>query len=336
LRLALLTRWYVYGPVALLLLGLVVIRARPLETWSTLTNADWRPLVPAIALNVVVVALWVIRFGQLLRHHDRKVPAGRLARIVLFANTASSLTPASAGEVARVVVLERQEGVPTVIGTAVVLVERFLALYLLAATTAAAWVWLLLGRPAVGGLAIAASIVVVAFVPTIAYRAGLRPLRAIGGRLERREPAGRVSRLGPQLQDVDGRIAETLSDVRRTGAFSLASLAIFVVFAIQFALAGAAIGESLDLVTAWAVQGVAVVVGVLSAIPFGLGASDVAVTLLLPVVGIAPANAALIALLFRAVSTVPITILGVVAYALISRRGFDARERHPSPDPGPK
>jgi uncharacterized protein (TIRG00374 family) len=215
-------------------------------------------------------------------------------------------------------------------------VERFLALYLLAATTGAAWLWLLLGRPAAGGLAIAAAIVVVAFIPTIAYRAGLRPLRAIGARLERRQHAGRAVRLGRQLQDVDGRVAETLSDVRRTGAFSLASLVIFVVFAIQFALAGAAIGESLDLVSAWAVQGVAVVVGVLSAIPFGLGVSDVAVTLLLPVVGIAPANAALIALLFRAVSTVPITILGVVAYAQISRRGFDARETRPSAGPGPK
>jgi uncharacterized protein (TIRG00374 family) len=330
LRLALLTRWYVYGPVAILLLALVVVRARPVETLATLSTADWRPLVPAVALNVVVVALWVVRFGQLLRHHGHVVPAVRLARLVLFANTASSLTPASTGEIARVVVLERQEGVPMATGTAAVLVERFMALYLLAMTTGLAWAWLLLGHPEAGGLGLAVVGLALAFAPTVAYRAGLRPLRAIGSRLERRAAeGGRLRRLGAQLVTVDERTAATISDARRTGVFVVCSLLVFAVFAVQFSLAASAIGVSLDLVTSWAVQGVAVVAGVLSAIPFGLGVSDAVVALLLPAAGVAPASAALIALLFRAVSTIPITILGVVAYVSIS--GSDGGRARPNP-----
>jgi glycosyltransferase 2 family protein len=319
LRLTLLTRWYVYGPVAILLLALVVVRARPIETLTTLENADWRPLIPAIALNVVVVALWVVRFGQLLRHHGHVVSSARLALIVLFANTASSLTPASTGEIGRVVVLERQEGIPMATGTAAVLVERFMALYLLAMTTGLAWIWLLIGHPEAGGAGLVIVGLALAFAPTLAYRAGLRPLRAIGTRLERRAAdGGRLRRLGAQLVTIDERTAATISDARRTGVFVICSLLVFAVFAVQFSLAGAAIGVSLDLVTAWAVQGVAVVAGVLSAIPFGLGVSDAVVALLLPAAGVAPANAALIALLFRAVSTIPITILGVAAYVALS------------------
>lgn len=333
MRLTLLTRWYVYGPVAIILLGLVLLRARPVQTLSTLSESDWRPLALAIALNGVVIGLWVVRSGQLLRHHGHRIPAGPLALLVTFANTASSLTPASTGEIARVVLLERRHGVPLGTGTAVVLVERFMALYLMAITTGLAWVWLLVGHPAAGGVGLAIVVAALAFAPTIAYRAGLRPLDAIGRRLERSPADGRRRRVGHQLVEVDARIAATVADARRSGVFIVASLAIFALFAAQFALAAAAIGEDLDLATAWAIQGVAIVVGVLSAIPFGLGVSDAAIALLLPTLSVDPASAALIALLFRAVSTLPVTLLGIGSYVLLARGG--PTDRTAGADAGP-
>ncbi len=325
-----LTRWYVYGPVSLLLLAFVVIRARPAEMLDQLAAADLRLIAAAIALNVVVIGLWVIRSNQLLDAHGRRLGSWPMALLVTFANTASTITPASAGEAVRVVLLERRHGIPLATGTAVILVERFLALYLMILTTIVAWAWLLLDPGPVLGTSIAAAAIVLAFAPTGAYRLGLRPLGRIGDAVQARRGPGRIRHVGHQLTILDARIAESLVGLRQIVIFTIATLGVFLVYAMQMALVAAAISEPIDLVTAWAVQGVAVIVGVLSAIPFGLGPSDAAVAILLPAAGMSAATAAVIALLFRTVSTLPITILGVAAYAILSR----STPLSPAPAPG--
>jgi uncharacterized membrane protein YbhN (UPF0104 family) len=205
-----------------------------------------------------------------------------------------------------------------------------LALYLLALTTGLAWIWLVMDPAAIvaGGLAIVAGLL--AFAPTGVYRVGMRPLGRIGVALAGRGHASRLGRLGHRLSAVDELIAASLTSTRRIVVFTIATVGVFTVFAAQMALVAASIGSPIDLLTAWAVQGVAVVIGVLSAIPFGLGPADAAVAVLLPALGVNAATAAVIALLFRAVSTLPVTILGVGSFVLLSRRLPDARPGSPS------
>jgi glycosyltransferase 2 family protein len=327
-RFRILTRWYIYGPIAVALLAFVIWRANPGEITDLLREASWGPILLAVALNAVVIALWVVRSRALLVSHGHAIGVWQLALIVTFASTASSLTPASAGEAFRAILLQRRHAVPLPTGTAVIVLERVMAIYLLTITTAVAWLWLVLDPGAIGGVLIVVVAFAIGVLPSLLYRRGLRPVGTIGRRLERQRPPRRLAHLGSALVTVDDRIAGSAGDPRTMIVFTLASFGVFLTFAVQFLLVGLAIGVSIDLATAWAVMGASVVVGVLSAIPFGAGAADAAIAVLLPALGVPASEAALMALLYRAVSTIPIALLGVGAYVVLSRTS-------PQPTTGP-
>ncbi len=69
---------------------------------------------------------------------------------------------------------------------------------------------------------------------------------------------------------------------------------------------------------AWGALGLAIIAGVVSLLPFGLGSADLVLVALLGVAGIPGAEAAAIAFGYRIVSTLPLGLLGVASYALLS------------------
>ena len=129
-------RWYVWVSISVVLLGLLVWRTRPWEALAT--GADWQPLVVVVLLNLVVIAAWAVRSERLMAAVGHPIPVRALVPVVSFANTINNLTPASSGEALRAVILRRRHGVPYGRSTAVILVERLWAIWIMAISAGAA------------------------------------------------------------------------------------------------------------------------------------------------------------------------------------------------------
>jgi uncharacterized membrane protein YbhN (UPF0104 family) len=95
---------------------------------------------------------------------------------------------------------------------------------------------------------------------------------------------------------------------------------VFASYTGQLLLVAAAIGRDIDPAAAWGALGLAIIAGVLSLLPFGLGSADLVLVALLGVAGVPAVEAAAIAFGYRVVSTLPLGLAGVVSYAFLSAR----------------
>jgi uncharacterized protein (TIRG00374 family) len=316
-------RWYVYVPIGLAILALLVWRTRPWEALDAVGRASLGWLLLALALDGLVIAAWTARSQRLLRALGHPIPLSQLAPIAVFANTVAAVTPASLGEALRAMVLKRRHGVPYRVGAAVILIERLVSLYLLAVWTAAAIVALSLSPssrlPAAlltGGLA--------TLVPLAVARSGVS-LAGPARRLAAWTPIGRarMHRLADSLGDVENLVRQILGEARELAWFGLWTAAVFGATTIQVWAVSVALGGSVDPLAAWAALGSGSLAGILSALPFGLGAADAVLVVGLVSAGLAPPLATLVALVLRVVNNVPTALLGSLCFVLLSRAPED-------------
>ena len=343
-------RRFLWVPASVALLAFVVWRTRPWELAEAGLPLDPLVLAAVVLLNAAVVALWAIRSSSLMAGIGHPLPFSALVPLVSFANTISNLTPASAGEVMRVVILRNRYGVPVGRSTAVILVERLWAIGIMAVTAGVAAV-IAFGRPS-EPVAVALVLVGVAgsYVPAVAYGAGLRPGRLLERWTDR--PAGatddgrsgamddgssatdvrprqsRLRRATGALVELDRTLATLMADRTRAIVFVTSTWLIFVGYALQLALLLQMLGSPVSLEVAWAALGLATVAGVLSALPFGLGAADVVLSIVLVGLGVAPAVTGFAILLLRATATLPLGIAGAAAWAALG-----GRSSRPEPEP---
>ncbi len=315
-------RWYVWVSISIVLFGLLVWRTRPWEAIAV--GADWRPLIAVIALNVAVIAAWSIRSARLMAAVGHRLALVALVPIVSFANTINNLTPASSGEALRALILHRRHGVPYARSTAVILVERLWAIWIMAVSAgAAALGTVLAASPGIVAAGWIAAIVAI-FAPVVAYRLGFRPA-AFAARVVDPSPdgadgePGRTARLATLLREVDANLAEILASPAVAIGFVVSTSVIFVAFAVQLWLILIALGHDISPLAAWAALGIATIAGVLSALPFGLGAADVVMTTLLVVLGVPTATAGAAALLLRATVTLPLGLAGTASWIALNR-----------------
>jgi glycosyltransferase 2 family protein len=313
-----LRRPIVWLPISGLLLALVAWRSRLWEAGSILGTPDPVPLAGAILLNVAIALLWAVRSADLLAAAGHPVAVAPLLPMTAFANTINNLTPGSAGEVVRAWLLRTHHGVPYAAGAAVIVIERVVAIGYLGASAAIVWIGHLL---ALHGAIVLAALALLAAVPGLAYRAGLRPW-AIVARL----PLGRVlgdarwSRAGTALVRMDATIARLLTHPRHLAVFAGTTTLVFAAYAAQLWLVAASVGIAIDPIAGWGALGLAIVVGVVSLLPFGLGATDLVLAALLGSLGVAAPAAAAIAFGYRLVATLPLGLLGAVSYGWLSAR----------------
>jgi uncharacterized protein (TIRG00374 family) len=111
-----------------------------------------------------------------------------------------------------------------------------------------------------------------------------------------------------------------LVDPPRAIVFGVWTAVVITAYTGQLLLVAAAIGQSLDPAAAWGALGLGIIVGVLSLLPFGLGSADVVVAGLLVVAGVPASDAVAITFGYRIVSTLPLGLLGVASYMLLSAR----------------
>ena len=122
------------------------------------------------------------------------------------------------------------------------------------------------------------------------------------------------------LDRVDESVAALLVDPPRAIAFAGWTAVVFVSYTAQLLLVASAIGQPLDPAAAWGALGLGIIVGVLSLLPFGLGSADLVVAGLLVAAGVPGREAVAITFGYRLVSTLPLGLLGVASYALLSAR----------------
>ncbi len=326
-------RWLIWAPISAGLLALLVWRTRPWEAAALAGRLDLRPLAVAVALNALVIAAWAVRSADLMAAVGNPLSVRRLVPIVSFANTINNLTPASSGEVLRAIILKRRHGVPYERSTAVILAERFWAILVMLATALAA---------CVGSIVVAAPTLVVGawiaaagfvLVPSLAYAAGIRPGRVaerVAGPAD--GPRGRLRSVAARLAAVDEVLRSIVTDPRRVATFVATTLVIFALFAAQLWLVLSALGVEVSPAGAWAALGLSIVAGVLSALPFGLGAADVILVVLLGAQGVATTDAGAAALLLRLVATLPLGIVGTISWLQL---GGDGRAPDPAREDAP-
>jgi uncharacterized protein (TIRG00374 family) len=314
-------RWYVWAPISTALIALLVWRTRPWEELDLVASLDQRLLVVAIGLNAVVIVMWAVRSQRLLRAVGWSFSVAELMPVTAFANTVSSLTPASSGEILRAVVLRRLYGVPYDRSTAVIIVERFYALWLMGVSAVAAAAGTLVAFPAwaIGPAWIVA--LGVMFLPTVLYLTRVSPGRFISRAMG---PVGnrpsRWRRAGTYLVSVDDHLRAILVDPARAVYFALATAVIFAMFTAQLWLVLASLGTSVSPIGLWSAFGLATIAGVASALPFGLGATDVVLVVGLGLLGVSPPIAAASTLLLRMVGTLPAGLAGTASWIVLSRR----------------
>jgi hypothetical protein len=314
------TRWLrrpiVWVPITIALLALVAWRTRPWEAGSLLARLDAAPLLVAIALNAVILLLWAVRSSDLLGAAGRPVPVRPLIPMTALANTINGLTPGSVGELLRLYLLRERHAVDYSTGAAVVLIERVVAIGYLAGSAAVAWLTYLAGLP---GVVAVIGFVVLACVPAIVYALGIRPSVLITalplGRLVGRE---RWVRTTANLGRIDTTIGGLLTHPVRLVVFAGSTTLILATYTAQLSLVARAAGVALDPLVAWGALGLSVTVGVLSFLPFGLGATDLVLATLLSSIGIDPPVAAAIVLGYRLTTTVPLAVAGSLSYGYLS------------------
>jgi uncharacterized membrane protein YbhN (UPF0104 family) len=343
-------RWWVWLSISVALLALLVWRTKPWEVLAL--GARPLPLIGVLFLDAIVVLAWAFRSASLMRAVGRPMSVGALVPIVSFANTINNLTPASSGEAVRAVILNRRHGVPYAPATAVILAERFWAIWIMGVTAGAAAVGTVIPAPPILTALAWLAAAVAALLPVIAHRAGVRPTvvaaRVIGGRGDATSPpdgptetseaavgadsdAGAVAepaaprrpglrtRIARLLADVDEHLDSILRSPSATAGFLAWTAAVFVAFAVQLWLVLVALGVEVPLAGAWAALGLATIAGVLSALPFGLGATDLVLTGLLVQLGVDPSVAAAATLLLRATVTLPLGLVGTASWIALNR-----------------
>ncbi len=313
-----LRRPIVWLPISGGLLAFVAWRSRVWEAGSILGKPEPLPLAIAVLVNGAIAVLWAVRSADLLAAAGSPVGVAPLVPMTAFANTVNNLTPGSAGEVARAWMLRAQHGVPYATGAAVIVIERVVAIGYLGASAAILWVAQARQLP---GPLVAALLALLVALPALLYGAGMRPAA-----LAARAPLGRLVgaerwvRVGGGLVRMDGTIAALVTHPRHLGVFALTSGLVFACYAAQLWLVAASVGIAIDPVACWGALGLAIVAGVLSLLPFGLGAADLVLAALLVTLGVPAPAAGAIAFGYRLVSTLPLGLLGAVSYGWLSAR----------------
>jgi uncharacterized protein (TIRG00374 family) len=296
-------------------IGVLIWLAHPRQVVRSLDEVSPLFVVLALLLNVPLVLVRALRAQLVVQRLGHRLTLLRMLPVQLLGQTSSSLSPAASGDLVRAYLWRRHEGVPVRDGVAAVVFERVLGLLLLLAATAA--LLLALHLPPQAGAVVALTVLLVP--PALFWAAARLPEsieRALLGRLGRLPVAGRLAEqllaALAQLRVLAGTAGLLArSTVLTLIGFSLSGLQVWLLvtglgFGIPF---GVAVGSS----------AASEVAGILSTLPFGLGPADVIVVTLLAKVGVAVTAAASVAVLMRAVTTLPMALAGLAAYLILER-----------------
>ncbi len=265
------------------LFAAIIYLAGPEALLKTLAGANALTLAAAALLVLVVVALNIVKF-HILAQSLGKLGLADSARIVSFTQLVNQGMVALVGEAAKGVLLKKFKGVRLSRALSIVAVERFQDVALI-------FVFSLLVFSRLGVQVPAAAIVLLAAAVVAAIALIAAPERVLRRLL-----------FFPWLRENVFEFREgmrTISPAAFFAAFAL-SLAAILVGGAANTLILSSLGANVDYATVLTVTSAASLVGLLSALPAGLGAREIVLVGAYSQLGVAPAVAVAASLVLRA------------------------------------
>jgi uncharacterized membrane protein YbhN (UPF0104 family) len=294
----------------------VIVVSKPASIWDGLQEVDLAPLIGALLLNVPIVLLRALRAQVLLSFLGHKISLRSMISVQLLGQTSSTVTPAASGDYVRAYVWRRLEGVPVRDGAAVVTYERLYSLFLLAIVAL-----LLISLPRhgwIGWVGVAAGLGVATLAPAAVEVATPPHLERWA---LRRIASGRfLGKFAEGALEMAVNLRRLLRSPLLLVQTSAITIAVFILSGLQVMLLITGLGDAVHITQAVAVYAASQVAGILSTLPFGLGAADAILVAALSGYGVSVADAATAAVLFRAVSTLPQALAGLFAYTRLGGR----------------
>lgn len=295
---------------AIVIGAVVLIALAAISDWPKLVAAlqgfDKTVLVTAVALTTLNYCIRFLRWQLLLRASGVNVPVGRSAS-VFTTGLAMSVTPAKLGELVKCFMLRDRDGVRVSMTAPVVIAERFTDVIAVLALVGVGVVAFPAGR-----IIFAAGVVAVV-VGFVALNASPRLADLIGERLSRSLFKGRDfgwAQESAALFRVLLRLPMlSVSTALGVAAWSAECLAFWLV------LRGFGV-MSVSFVDATFVYAASTLVGALSMLPGGLGATEMTMAGLLDSVGLVASVASAAILVIRCVTLWWGVLLGGAAYLL--------------------
>jgi uncharacterized protein (TIRG00374 family) len=292
----------------------VIVISRPDRIWSSLQQVELMPLLLALLLNVPVILLRAYRAQVVIGRLKYRVSMRSMTPIQLVGQTSSSLTPAASGDYVRAYLWRASNAVPLRVGAAVVTFERLYSLFLLVAVSV-----LLISLPrhgVIGWVAVAAALVAATFAPLLFELFPPALERWAFSRLARGRFLGRFADGAIGMLDQFRILMRAPMLLAWT---SFLTLAIFVVSGVQVWLVIDALGHRVPMTQAVAAYTTSQVAGILSTLPFGIGSADAILVTVFAGYGVTVSLAATVAVLLRAVTTLPQGLAGLAAYLMVDK-----------------
>ena len=302
-----------HASIAIALLALIVWKTGIGDVRRVLSDVDPRLLVAVIALNVPIALLFPLRAHFVLQRLGARVRPSVLVPAAILGNVAGSLTPASSGELLRTAVLRSHANLPVDDGLALVLYERALSVWIMAAGTAIVAAFVALARTQ--AIAVAGVVAILALLPAVGpWLLDLLP--DAGGDEDR---AGMLRSLVRRIQRVSSRLQLLLNDRALLAGWSLLTSAIFALTTLQLWLLARSVSHAIRPEEAWTAYGASQLAGIASLLPLGLGAADGSLAALLRRMGTTFEQGTVVAILVRATMTLPLGLLAVASYLYLAR-----------------
>ena len=295
---------------------LAVRHVRLDQVTTALSHARWRWLVPATALLLLSVAFRAVRWSVMFPARRRPSP-GACFWAINIGYLANALLPFRAGELIRVMALSKDTGTPTGQGLVTILLERLFDLFTVAVLTLAiapmipaSWArtWL-----------VALSLLTVAVAAACVGLARSAALQRLASRLIAKVPP--LERRRQTLRTAAAAL-EPLRSARAAGTVLAWSFAAWAVLLASTLMVERAVVHGL----AWPSGALALVATTYAqAIPSSaasIGVFEAAARQALSTFGVASAAALAFALIYHAVSILPLLPLGVAGVGRLGVRSL--------------
>jgi glycosyltransferase 2 family protein len=290
----------------------LIVYGRVDELGAALRSFQVVYLVPILALVLANYALRFARWHYYLRRCGAGVPA-RESAAVFFSGFAMSITPARLGELLKCVLLRDEAGVRMSVSVPVVVADRVNDLVAICILVAAGMLRYSAARGAtlVAIAGVAALVVALGFSPWIAEGA----TRLFARRFATQSPTPAVA-----VREAADVFAQLLRGRALAFGTLLGVLAWFAECAALYLVLGGLGSWTLTLYAATFVYALSTLAGALSLLPGGLGVTELGMTALLVLFGVARETAVAAVVIVRLCTLWFAAGLGVVVYLLHRRK----------------
>ena len=310
-------RWELQVGVGVVLVTLLLWRARVWELGNTLRGFDPWVAVLVVLLNVPAIGILAVRTHFVLKRLGYDASPISLAPVSALGNVAAVVTPGAAGDVIRAPFLKSHHAVSYSDSFATIVYERTYSFCILCLSTLLVAGWRL------GPGALRPVIPVIGLAVLVAPLLAAAPLASLG-RWATRTGTHAPRPLRPLVRGLnlaEGRWVQSLTslarDVRLSVLFAALTTLIFACMVGQIWLIAGSLSVNLSAGQAALAMGGSVAAGIASFLPLGLGVLDWTMAALLENAGASVGTATAVAILYRATNSLPAGVLGVASYAYL-------------------